>query len=233
MNDQLKNLIKMSITDGKVSDEKMKVLIRKAKEQNIDEDELKIYIDHYLKNSKNIISESLSNVAKSSKGWMDKGMKSLEGADIPVKDMMGNTSVSFGGKLIYFVAGVAFISTFFNWFKVYARSTGLTSYNLDSAHSPWLGGHGFFLVLLLVIGTFLFWKRQKFWFIPGILSVLYAVSLGFFWENNGVASEVSMDFGEYGSAESGVKLLFGYYLFILTSIIYLVFGFLSGTNSKA
>lgn len=78
MDKNLQDLIRMSIENGAISDNKMATIKAKAKEAGVESEELQIYIDHLIKESEASFSKTIDNLSKKSKTIANEGFKAFQ-----------------------------------------------------------------------------------------------------------------------------------------------------------
>jgi len=96
MDKNLQDLIRMSIENGAISDEKMATIKAKAKEVGIESGELQIYVDHLIKESEASFSKTIDNLSKKSKTIANEGFKAIQSGVGKVSNDAENPSSSIG-----------------------------------------------------------------------------------------------------------------------------------------
>lgn len=96
MDKSLQDLIRMSIENGAISDEKMATIKAKAKEVGIESGELQIYVDHLIKESEASFSKTIDNLSKKSKTIANEGFKAIQSGVGKVSNDAENPSSSVG-----------------------------------------------------------------------------------------------------------------------------------------
>lgn len=206
MNDKIIKLIEMSIIDGKISAEKLEFIKKKAKEEGIDEIEVEIYVDSKIDQNKKIDSPPKQSNA--------------------IFDISENHDVSkeLKGKRVlpYIIALVAVILTFFDWLVIYSHTnSSFGNYNYDVGYSAWLGGRGIIILILYIVGSFLYFRKFKFWSIAGLLAIIDSIFI--FSSLNSTEIDYDVDLGGYGESSAGSNMTFAFWLFIGVSVIYAIY----------
>ena len=121
-------------------------------------------------------------------------------------------------------AGLAAISVFLPWVEASSSASfgGYSAtYSSGGISGISIGGGGLGLLVALA-GGFMAYKNIKFAFIAGAVNFLNGIGYMLGWFSAGGGGSYSSSFGG-GSARASVDPQFGLYLFVLASLVFVVF----------
>lgn len=194
--DDIIKLIDLSMEDGLLDKEDYNIILKKAKAAGISEEELNLII---------------SKRAKVSEG----------------KTPNLFSSQRSNSYMPYLFGLLAILFTFFDWVHYYSKSTVMgSSGGLNQSFNGWFGGYGAPILFLLSIGCFLYYKSNRFYWVPGIIALFNAIYVYSSITNSDVS--MSYNYGGYGaSAEAGFDLAWGFWAFIASSSLFTISGLLA------
>jgi hypothetical protein len=123
-------------------------------------------------------------------------------------------------KLPYIFAILAIAFTFVDWIGFYSRSSVMgSSGTWDTSFTAWWGGYGATVIIIFALGSFLYYKNKRLSWITGIIAIADAY---FIYSSISSANvSVSYNYGGYGaSSEAGYNLLWGFWAFIIASLLF-------------
>jgi len=131
-------------------------------------------------------------------------------------------------------AGLAAISVFLPWVEASSSASfGGYSANYSSGGISGISiGGGIFGLLVALAGGFMAFKNIKFAFIAGALNFLNGLGYMLGWFGAGGGGSYSSSFGG-GSARASVDPQFGLYLFVLASLVFVIFTLKNLKEAKA
>ena len=130
-------------------------------------------------------------------------------------------------KLNYIALGAAGLSAFSVFLPWVEASTSASFGGYSSSYSTGgisgiATGLGIFGLMAALAGGYMAFKNIKFAFIAGAINLLNGLAYMFGWFGAKAGSSISSDFGG-GYAKSSVDPQIGLYLFVLSSLIFVIF----------